>query len=87
MAAVVLGSKTTNAARFDPLRSGRDAQVVSVTVTTSGDTYDFPGKPATQAAWIANDTDDPIAVTLNAAGTQATFTGTAGAEGQLIFWT
>ena len=58
--------------------------VFDVAVTTSGDTWATGRTDIKAAAWIADNTSDPIAIT-HSAGT-LTFTGTNGSTGKCILY-
>jgi hypothetical protein len=82
---VPLGWTAGEADRGGASVNGVKLQAFDVTVTTSGDTW-ATGLPIIKwAAWLADATDDPIAIT-HSAGT-LTFTGTNGSTGKVIIAT
>ena len=82
---VPLGWTAGEADRGGASLQGVKLQAFDATVTTTGDTFDT-GLPIIKwAAWLADDTSDPIAIT-HAAGV-LTFTGTNGSTGKVIIAT
>ena len=81
MAAVSLGAPNAHTQNARDTLDRRPL-VLDVTVANTGDTHAL-SKPARRVAWEPDNTSDPIAVTLDGAGTTVTFTGTNGSTGYL----